>query len=212
VTTSRCRSSNSEPAARNATRNQDARTRVPPPSLAAALALLLAGCGGAQPPAPETLAHTTVNPTGTPRVVTTGLAAPWSVAFVGDTALISERDNGTILELTGGTTRLAGTVPDVRHAGESGLLGLAVDEQRRLYAYSTGPDGNRIQRFAVSGTPGSLGLGAPETIIQGLPSASYHDGGRLAFGPDGMLYATVGDAGNAPAARTSPASAGRSSG
>jgi glucose/arabinose dehydrogenase len=117
------------------------------------------------------------------------------MVFTGDTALISERDSGNILELTGDTTRLVGTVQDVRHVGESGLLGLAVDEQQRLYAYSTGPDGNRIQRFAVSGSPGSLRLGAPETILAGLPAASCHDGDRLAFGPDGMLYATVGDAG-----------------
>jgi glucose/arabinose dehydrogenase len=170
------------------------------PALAVTAALLLAGCGAAQPPAtgatvPAPGAHATATPAGTPAVVTSGLNAPWSVVFVGDTALISERDSGNILELTTDTTRLAGTVPDVRHVGESGLLGLAVDEQQRLYAYSTGPDGNRIQRFAVSGTPGSLTLGAPETILEDLPSASYHDGGRLAFGPDGMLYATVGDAG-----------------
>jgi glucose/arabinose dehydrogenase len=177
------------------------------PALAVALALLLAGCGAAQAPAQEAAprsapgAHLAVAPTGTPQVVTTGLTAPWSAAFVGDTALISERDSGNILELTGGTTRLAGTVPDVRAVGESGLLGHAVDEQRRLYAYSTGPGGNRIQRFAVSGTPGSLTLGAPETILEGLPSASYHDGGRLAFGPDGMLYATVGDAGQRTSAQ-----------
>jgi glucose/arabinose dehydrogenase len=100
------------------------------------------------------------------------------------------------MELTGdGRTRRIGTVDGVRHAGESGLLGLALDDQDRLYAYSTGPDGNRIQRFDLTGQPGSLGLGPTETVIDGLPSASYHDGGRIAFGPDGMLYATVGDAG-----------------
>jgi glucose/arabinose dehydrogenase len=79
--------------------------------------------------------------------------------------------------------------------GEAGLLGLAVDAQDRLYAYSTGADGNRIQRIALTGTPGSYGLGEVQTIVDGIPSGRYHNGGRIGFGPDGMLYAGVGDAG-----------------
>jgi len=49
--------------------------------------------------------------------------------------------------------------------------------------------------------PGSLGLEEPETLLDGIASASIHDGGRIAFGPDGMLYVTVGDAGNSSAAQ-----------
>lgn len=56
-------------------------------------------------------------------------------------------------------------------------------------------------RFALTGDPGSLGLGAAETILDGIASASYHDGGRIAFGPDDMLYVTVGDAGDVSAAQ-----------
>jgi glucose/arabinose dehydrogenase len=130
------------------------------------------------------------------RTVATGLDAPWSVIFHRGTALISERDSARILELAdGGTARVVATIDGVHNAGEGGLLGLATDGEQRLYAYSTGRDGNRIQRFAISGVPGSLELGEPETLVDGIPSASYHDGGRIAFGADGMLYATVGDAG-----------------
>ncbi|QXQ12284.1 sorbosone dehydrogenase family protein [Paeniglutamicibacter sp. Y32M11] len=137
-------------------------------------------------------------PTDTPRVVSSGLEAPWSVVFRESTALVSERDSGRILELAeDGSSRVIGTVPGVAGSGEGGLLGLTVDDQGRLYVYSTGAGENRIQRFDVTGTPGSLALGSPVTILDGIPSASYHDGGRLAFGPDGMLYATVGDAGQA---------------
>lgn len=132
---------------------------------------------------------------GVPDTLTTGLKAPWSIAFRGDTAIVSERDGGRILEiLEDGTTRLLGVVDGVVHRSESGLLGVAVHGER-LYAYHTASDGNRIVRFTLSGAPASLAMGEPETILGGLPSSDFHDGGRIAFGPDGMLYATVGDVG-----------------
>lgn len=147
-------------------------------------------------PTPDDLGTGEVAPVGTPTDVVTGLDAPWSIVFVGETALISERDSARVQELTtDGKIRSVGTVPGVSAGGEAGLLGLAVDSQDRLYAYSTADDGNRIQRFTLEGTPGAYSLGVATTIIDGLPSNTFHDGGRIAFGPDDLLYATVGDAG-----------------
>lgn len=161
-----------------------------------------AGAGGPSTPAPDgTFAPTptappAVLPTGDPVDVVTGLRSPWSIVFVGATALVSERDTGQVVELTGnGGTRVVGTVPGVKHGGEGGLLGLAVDGQHRLYAYSTGADGNRVQRFTLTGAPGSYGLGPATTLIDKLPSGQIHNGGRLEFGPDGMLYVGVGETG-----------------
>jgi glucose/arabinose dehydrogenase len=150
-----------------------------------------ASAGESSPPGQE---PRPVRPTGSPRDAATGLRAPWSVVFLGRTALISERDTARILELRpDGTTRVVGTVLGVRPVAEAGLLGLAVDDRGRLYAYSTGADRNRVQRFPVRGRPGSLRLGTPTTILDGIPAAVRHDGGRIAFGPDGMLYVATGD-------------------
>jgi glucose/arabinose dehydrogenase len=132
---------------------------------------------------------------GSPEVVTTGLDAPWSIAFVGDTPLVSERDSGRILEISAaGKAREVGRIDDVAPGGEAGLHGLAVDDDR-LYAFYAAGTENRIVRFDLLGDEGNLSLGEEETILDGLPTANFHNGGRLAFGPDGMLYATLGDTG-----------------
>lgn len=165
------------------------------------VAVLLAGCTttttGTAPSAPAVSTPSpATNTLAESGDVIAGLALPWSIVFVGETALVNERDTARILEISPtGETREAGVVPGVMSGGEAGLLGLAVDAQDRLYAYSTGAVGNRIQRIALTGEPGSYGLGTVETILEGIPSSSYHNGGRLGFGPDGMLYAGVGDAG-----------------
>ncbi len=188
------------------------------------VSIMLASCGSTegQPTAPTTPADpgtTTPAPsgrggaallTGAPEAATVGLQAPWSVVFRNGTALVSERDTGRILELVDDrATRVVGTISDVASGGEGGLLGMAVDDDGRLYVYSTGPDGNRIERYDVTGAPGSLALGTGVTLVDEIPSASYHDGGRIAFGPDGMLYATVGDAGQSTSAQDLDSHAGK---
>lgn len=142
-------------------------------------------------------------------MLASGLEAPWSIAFDGETALLSERDSGRIFELDGdGAQREVGAIAGVTPMGEGGLLGITVREGF-LYAYLTAEEDNRLERFELTGEPGSLGLGEPEVIFDGVPSASYHNGGRIAFGPDDMLYVTVGDAGNSQDAQDLDSLAGK---
>ncbi|GAA1912869.1 PQQ-dependent sugar dehydrogenase [Microbacterium aoyamense] len=193
-------------------------------ALAAASILLLAmtGCS-AQPPddrVPPSAAPTSAVPdpspteteepvrTGTwtvagePTTIARALAAPWSVVpLEGGGALISERDSGVIRELSpDGTLRQAGVVPGVVAGNESGLHGLALRDGW-LYAYHGAADDNRVVRMPLTGTAGSLALGEPEVVFTGIPRNTTHDGGRIAFGPDGFLYIATGDAQNRDAAQ-----------
>ena len=144
-----------------------------------------------------------------PEVVATGLESPWSIAFVGQTPLVSERNSGRILEVSaGGDVREVGRIDGVSASGEAGLHGLAVDDNR-LYAFFAAGTENRIVRFDLLGEAWDLSLGEEATILDGLPTANFHNGGRLAFGPDGMLYATLGDTGDRSSAQDEEALSGK---
>jgi glucose/arabinose dehydrogenase len=135
-----------------------------------------------------------------PQVVASGLTVPWGMAFLPDgTPLVSERNSGRVLRLQqGGQPVQVATITGVSASGESGLLGLAVSptyaQDGFIYAYFTANTGggtdNRIVRFTLAQPQNQ------QVILSGLQAATIHDGGRIAFGPDGMLYAGVGDAGN----------------
>ena len=137
------------------------------------------------------------------RTVTEGLKTPWGLAPLPDgNLLVSSRDDGTITrinEKTGQKTEL-GKVSGVSPAGEGGLLGIALSpdyaSDHMIYAYFTSASDNRIVRVLYDEKkPAGEQLGAPDTIFKGIPKGYIHNGGRIAFGPDGMLYAGTGESG-----------------
>ena len=164
-------------------------------AVAAATALLsLTACSDTDTRSPQTTLTSPV--ASSTEVVAEDLNAPWSIAFHGGTPLVSERDSGRIVELDrDGGHREVAVIDGVVASGEGGLLGIAVRDDW-LYAYFTAADDNRIIRRPLIGEGGSLSLGDAQLLLDGIPKASNHNGGRIAFGPDGQLYATTGDAGD----------------
>ncbi|MFC8503464.1 PQQ-dependent sugar dehydrogenase [Pedococcus sp. NPDC057267] len=196
--------------------------RVTGPSLATTSAAT-AGTSGTTPltgAGPSTGARPssgTSSPTGPgasrPAVVTVAqdLDVPWSVAFLPDgSALVTLRDRAQLLHVREGSAPVVlGTVPGVAPAGEGGLLGVAVSptfsRDHRVFVYYTGEQDNRVVRLTF--TDGRATSFVP--VLTGIPKAGIHNGGRLAFGPDGYLYVTTGDAGNRPAAQDKSALGGK---
>ncbi|WP_137995057.1 PQQ-dependent sugar dehydrogenase [Streptomyces vilmorinianum] len=170
---------------------------------AAAVLGLVVGCssggggdGGASPPAKEPGSPSATAAVRVAGTLTEDLKSPWGVAALpGGDLLVSSRDERTITRVDAktGEKSLVGEVPGVVPGGEGGLLGLAVRDGW-VYAYFTAESDNRIVRMRYGGGSGDR-LGAPEVVLSGIPKGNVHNGGRIAFGPDGMLYAGTGERG-----------------
>lgn len=130
--------------------------------------------------------------------LSTGWTIPWGTSWLpdGQSALVTERDDFRVQKVTkAGAKTQVGTVPNaVTTNGEGGLLGVAVDPKwetnHRVYFMHTASEGNRVVRMTYDGTK----LSDYTVLLQGIKKNRYHNGGRLAFGPDGYLYVSTGEA------------------
>lgn len=197
-------------------------------SSAALGCVLLAGCGGEDDFGPSdrggepttatpqpTAAGTTVSPKPptAPKVIgtiATGLEVPWGIAFLPDgSALVTERESGRVLHIVDGRVNEAGRIDETEAVGESGLLGVAVspsyETDRQVFVYTTTDRDNRVLRMSF----GDGRIGRPIAILTGIPRGTIHDGGRLAFGPDGYLYVATGETGEPDLAQRPSSPAGK---
>lgn len=152
-------------------------------------------------------------------VVAEGLDTPWEIRFLpGGDLLVTERP-GALVRMEPargeGSSRLVERheIPGVTESGEGGLMGLALHPEFPstpwLYlCHTTSEDGgleNRLVRYRYEGGE----LSERTTFLTEIPGASIHDGCRLEFGPDGLLYVTTGDAGQAERAQDRGSLAGK---
>jgi glucose/arabinose dehydrogenase len=155
-------------------------------------------------------ADASLQPT-TPGVIADHLQIPWAIAFLPSGELLVTERPGTLLRI--GADLKRHTIQGVRHVGEGGLLGITLhpdfDDNHWLYLYLTttlnGATVNRVERYRYENDQ----LTDRTDILTGIPGAIYHDGGALAFGPDGYLYVTTGDATVSTSAQDTSSLAGK---
>lgn len=148
---------------------------------------------------------------GSPETVAENLEIPWELVFLPNGDLLVTERPGRLLRI--GANRQVIEISGVEHRGEGGLLGLALhpdfEQNSYIYLYLTTAEGggltNRVERYRLSGNR----LSERTVIIENIPGASYHDGGRIAFGPDGKLYVGTGDAGDESSAQDTASLAGK---
>lgn len=135
--------------------------------------------------------------------VVTGLEVPWGIAFLPNRdMLVTERPGRVRLVRDGKLVSQPVATINVTDSGEDGLLGIATHpnfaENRFFYVYYTadrnGSQVNRVERWRLS--ENGLTASPDRVIVDDIPVAQFHNGGRIRFGPDGMLYIGTGDARN----------------
>jgi glucose/arabinose dehydrogenase len=142
--------------------------------------------------------------------VAQSLQIPWEIAFLPDKSMLVTERPGTLRHLA---NQKSIPIQGVAHVGEGGLLGLVLhpnfESNGFIYLYFTTRTGggltNRVERYRFENDA----LSERQVIIENIPGSSNHDGGRIAFGPDGYLYITAGDADRPNSAQDTNALSGK---
>lgn len=162
------------------------------------LSLLLAACGNEEA---DNSPENSSDSSATANTLAEDLNVPWSIQPHENGFFVSERPGAIVWIDENGT--VSRTEPDlseeVAAEGEGGFLGFVLDHgfndtNQTAYAYYTYESENGLANRIVSLERTDGEWAENEVLLEGIPGASIHNGGRLEIGPDGMLYATTGDA------------------
>lgn len=166
----------------------------------------------------QSTSQTRKEPDSAPRISTlaTGLEIPWSLAFLPDGSMLVTERPGTVrlADTSGKFSGVVLTISDVHHQSEGGLLGATLSpnfaDNKFVYFYYTysGDESktlNRVVRYKFKDDK----FTDRKVIVDEVPGAPNHNGGRIKFGPDGFLYVAAGDAQNPSLAQDTNALAGK---
>lgn len=131
-------------------------------------------------------------------VIVDGLNNPWEIVFGPDGEIYFTERDGRIWKLSEfGDAKVIQTFPK-SGAVEGGTLGLALhpefEKNKKIYVYQTNLELEFYQNKIFSFTVEDDMLTDKQIILDGIPGAPWHDGGRIQFGPDEKLYISTGDA------------------
>lgn len=167
-------------------------------SILVVLILLLSGCSFFEKKEEEQAGDEAYVLQPDVEVVAENLSVPWSIDKVNGTFYISER-TGSIAKIENGNMERQRVVlrKPRAEAAEAGLLGFVLDpqfaENHQAYAYYTYSEEGQFNRVVVLTWNGAEWVEG-RILLDRIPSAAYHHGGRMKIGPDGKLYITTGDA------------------
>lgn len=147
-------------------------------------------------------------------IVADNLNVPWELVFLPDKSLLFTERVGNLKIISNGKINLISKISDVKIYGEGGLLGLALSpnfsSNHYIFVYYTfsGKDNktlNRVVRYKFENNS----LSDKKIIVDNIPGAIFHNGGRIKFGPDKFLYITTGDSQNSSLAQDKNSLAGK---
>ena len=142
--------------------------------------------------------------------VASNLNVPWDLDFTQDGDIFFTQRPGTVKRIRGGELQEPAILELPRAESEGGTMGLALDpdfaSNQYVYIYYTGAEQtNRVSRFRFNGDE----LVEEKILVDNIPGAAFHNGGRIEFGPNGMLYAGTGDARTPASAQDMESRAGK---
>jgi len=145
--------------------------------------------------------------------VAENLDIPWSIVWDPDGTIFFTERNGNVRIIQDGIVSEKPILSLNVGGFEGGLLGIALDpnysENHYIYLYYTYNNFFSTENKVVRYVESNLTLSEDKVLIDKIPGGPNHDGGRIQFGPDGKLYITTGDAGNAGLAQDKNSVAGK---
>lgn len=145
----------------------------------------------------------------------TNLEIPWSLVFLPDERILITERPGKIklISKNGSDVKDILTIADVKHAGEGGLMGMTLHPDFRnnkyIYLYYTFDNQSQTMNKVVRYVFKDDKLINPQIIIGNIPGSFFHNGGRIKFGPDKLLYITTGDSQNESSSQDENSLAGK---